>query len=153
MTLSQIKVQLMILNLCLDVNMRESLCCHLAMVILFCLHVFVFLSLDDSSLDDSAFSTESSEQVSESSSAPETRADRPKPRPRPSKEESPPTKSSRFRNTECTIISLHHFHIHWGCHLTEYHYQRMLHHVQGIGIIVYRTVLLLMVVLHVHMTC
>ncbi|XP_056020665.1 spectrin beta chain-like isoform X3 [Ostrea edulis] len=50
-------------------------------------------SQDDSSLDDSAFSTESSEQVSESAGAPESPSGRPKPRPRPSKEESPPSVS------------------------------------------------------------
>ncbi|XP_061173787.1 spectrin beta chain-like isoform X2 [Saccostrea echinata] len=45
---------------------------------------------DESSLDDSALSTESSDQVSESAGAPESQADRPKPRPRPRKEASSP---------------------------------------------------------------
>lgn len=81
------------------------------MVILFSLYacICVFMSLDDSSLDDSAFSTESSEQVSESAGAPESPSGRPKPRPRPSKEESPPSVSSRLRTqtlqSYCLIAS------------------------------------------------
>ncbi|XP_056020668.1 spectrin beta chain-like isoform X11 [Ostrea edulis] len=60
---------------------------------------------DDSSLDDSAFSTESSEQVSESAGAPESPSGRPKPRPRPSKEESPPS-VSKIPSTSAE--SIHH---------------------------------------------
>ncbi|XP_056020670.1 spectrin beta chain-like isoform X13 [Ostrea edulis] len=62
-------------------------------------------SQDDSSLDDSAFSTESSEQVSESAGAPESPSGRPKPRPRPSKEESPPS-VSKIPSTSAE--SIHH---------------------------------------------
>ncbi|XP_061173789.1 spectrin beta chain-like isoform X4 [Saccostrea echinata] len=62
---------------------------------------------DESSLDDSALSTESSDQVSESAGAPESQADRPKPRPRPRKEaSSPPLSRSELPSTSAE--SIHH---------------------------------------------
>lgn len=90
------------------------------MVILFSLSacICVFVSLDNSSLDDSAFSTDSNnEQASESSSAPESRADRPRPRPRPSKGESPPSTSSRSRSQNVPS-SLHRSHIKQESHIS-----------------------------------
>lgn len=131
---------------------RLSVDCLLVMVILFSLsaRICVFVSLDNSSLDDSAFSTDSNnEQASESSSAPESRADRPRPRPRPSKGESPPSTSSRSRSQNVPSY-LHCSHIKRRYHYcvslsyqseTSYHrnimYQRMPHHhhhKQGDGI-------------------
>lgn len=112
------------------------------MVILFSLSacICVFVSLDNSSLDDSAFSTDSNnEQASESSSAPESRADRPRPRPRPSKGESPPSTSSRSRSQNVPS-SLHRSHIKQESHISislsfqserSYHsimYRRMPYH-------------------------
>lgn len=112
------------------------------MVILFSLSacICVFVS-DNSSLDDSAFSTDSNnEQASESSSAPESRADRPRPRSRPSKGESPPSTSSRSRSQNVPSY-LHRSHIKQRFHISislsfqmemSYHrnimYQRMPHH-------------------------
>lgn len=111
------------------------------MVTLFSLSacICVFVSLDNSSLDDSAFSTDSNnEQASESSSAPESRADRPRPRPRPSKGESPPSTSSRSRSQNVPS-SLHRYHIKQGSHISislsfqsersyQHHVWRMPHH-------------------------
>lgn len=99
---------------------RLSVDSVLVMVTLFSLSacICVFVSLDNSSLDDSAFSTDSNnEQASESSSAPESRADRPRPRPRPSKGESPPSTSSRSRSQNVPS-SLHRSHIKQGSHIS-----------------------------------